>query len=65
MIAFLFDFSKVINVHTYVAEDISSSLLELYNLGIVFLPIEVIKSNKTTGWLGAAYNKLIKVQCYI
>ena len=42
-------------------EDISSTLFNLYNLGIIFLPIEMIKGNNTTGLIAADYNRITKV----
>ena len=40
-------------------------IFNLCDLGIDFLPVEVIKGNKTTGWLGAKYSKVNKFLPYI
>ena len=39
----------------------ASYIFDLYELGIDFLPTEVIKGDKLIGWLGANYNKVNKV----
>ena len=57
----LFEYSRVLDVHTIVADDVSSCIFDLCDSGIDFLPAEVMKSYKTTGWLGADYNKVNKV----
>ena len=57
----LFDYSRVLDICSIVEDDVSSCIFDLCNLGIDFLPAEVMKGNKTTGWLNADYNKVNKV----
>ena len=61
----LFDYSRVLDVHSIVADDVSSCMFDLCDSGIDFLPTEVMKGDKTTGWLGADYDKVNKVWPYV
>ena len=56
LIPLLFHYLRVLDVYSIVANGMSSCIFDLYNLGIDFLPIEVMKGNKTTDWLGTNYN---------
>ena len=45
--------------------DVSSNTFVLSDAGIDFLPSEVMKTDKTAGWLGADFNKINKVWPWI
>ena len=60
-----FDYSRVLDVHSIVADGVSSCMFDLCDSGIDFLPTEVMKGDKPTGWLGADYNKVNKVWPYV
>ena len=61
----ILDYSRFLDVHSIVADDVSSCMFDLCDSGIDFLPAEVMKGDKTTGWLGADYNKVNKVWPYV
>ena len=56
--------TKKSDVHSVASADISSNMFILCDSGIDFLPTEVMKGDKgdkTTGWLGADFNKTNKI----
>ena len=61
LVTLLFDYSRVLDVHSIVVDVVSLCTFDLCDSGMDFLPAEVMKGDKTTGWLGADHNKLNKV----
>ena len=59
-----FDYSKALDAHSIIAEDVTSCIFDLCNSGIDFLPSELMKGNNTTGWLGSDFNKFSIVWPY-
>ena len=60
LISLFFDFANFLDAHSIVAADTSSNMFNLQDLGIDFLPAQVMKGDKTTGQLGSDYNKINK-----
>ena len=61
LIPLLFDYSRVLDINLVIADNMSSCISNPYDLGIDFLPAEVMKGDKTTGSLCVNYNKVNKV----
>ena len=57
----LFNYSRVLDIHLIITDNVSSCIFDLCDSGIDFLPTEFMKDNKIIGWLGANYNKVNKV----
>jgi len=49
LIPLLFDYSRALDVHSIVADDVSSYIFTLCDSGIDFLPTEFMKVDKTMG----------------
>ena len=59
-----FDYSKSLDTHSIIVEDVTSCIFDLCNSGIDFLLSELMKYNNTTGWLGSDFNKFSIVWLY-
>ena len=57
--------SKLLSICHVAIEYISSSLFDLCVSRIDFLPIEMLKGDKTTSWLGSDRNRITKVWCHM
>ena len=65
LITFLFKLSQLLNIHCTVEQDVATILFEISNSGIDFLPNELLKGDRTTGWLGSDFTKIAKVWPYV
>ena len=65
LITFLFKLSQLLNIHSIVEQDVATILFEISNSGIDFLPNELLKGDRTTGWLGSDFTKIAKVWPYV
>ena len=65
LISLFYDFTKLLDAYSIVVADVSSNTFYLCNSGINFLPAEVMKGDKTTGWLVSDCSKINKVWLWI
>ena len=49
LLPLLFDYSRVLDIYSIVVDNVSLCIFDLCDLGIDFLPTEIMKDDKTTG----------------
>ena len=63
LIALLFKTAKLLSICSIAVENISLTLFKISNSGTYVLPIELLKGDKTTSWLGIDFTKITFVLC--
>ena len=65
LISFLFKLSQLLSMHAVVEQDVSTTLFQISTSGIDFLPNELLKGDRTTGWIGSDFIRIAKVWLYV
>ena len=61
LMQFFFEFARATDVRKIFLDNVSKSLFELRNSGIIFLPAEILKEQKTISWFATNFTKVMKV----